>query len=108
VIAQIETDKVTIDIKYSNKESGTVTQLSIKQGDVVQVGKLVCSVDVGNVVPSVAEVMPKAEAAKPAAAAKHAPAAKHAAAPKPAAAAPPPPPPKVRADRRTAAAIGCA
>ena len=37
MIAQIETDKVTIDIKYTSKESGVVTALHIAAGDVVQV-----------------------------------------------------------------------
>lgn len=37
IIAQIETDKVTIDIKYTGKQPGKITQLMIKEQDVVQV-----------------------------------------------------------------------
>lgn len=78
VIAQIETDKVTIDIKYSGNQPGKLTQLHIKEQDVVQVGKLVCTVELG-----------AAGASTPAPAAAEAPKE----APKEAAA-PPPPPPK--------------
>lgn len=45
IIAQIETDKVTIDVKYTGKQSGVITALHIKEQDVVEVGKLVCEVD---------------------------------------------------------------
>ena len=38
VIAQIETDKVTIDVKYTSKEPGVMTSVMVKAGDVVQVG----------------------------------------------------------------------
>ena len=80
VIAQIETDKVTIDVKYTGKEPGTITQLVIAPGDIVQTGMVVCSVDVGKVSPGAAEMMPAAP--KAAAVTGVAPAA---------AAAPPPP-----------------
>ncbi len=82
VIAQIETDKVTIDVKYTGKEPGTITQLAIAAGDVVQTGKVVCSVEVGKVTPTSADMMPAAPAAPK-------PAAPAAAAPKPSAPAPP-------------------
>lgn len=43
VIAQIETDKVTIDVKYTAKAPGVLTALMVASGDVVQVGgKCVC------------------------------------------------------------------
>eukprot|EP00798_Chlamydomonas_sp_ICE-L_P019885 gene19885-26589_t len=81
-IATIETDKVSIDVKYSGKESATITHILIASGDVVETGKVVCTVEVGG---HVAESKPKAAAAtKPAAE-------------KPAAAAPPPPPPAPKA-----------
>lgn len=37
MIAQIETDKVTMDIKYTAKDPGVMTALHIASGDVVQV-----------------------------------------------------------------------
>jgi hypothetical protein len=37
VIAQLETDKVTIDVKYTGKEPGVLTSLHIKPQDVLQV-----------------------------------------------------------------------
>ena len=79
VIAQIETDKVTLDVKYTAKEPGVVTQVMIAPGDVVQVGQMVANVEMGAVTPTAADVVPKAEAAP-------------AAAPKPAAPAPTPKP----------------
>ncbi|KXZ54665.1 hypothetical protein GPECTOR_4g731 [Gonium pectorale] len=91
VIAQIETDKVTIDIKYTGKGSGVVQSLLIKPSDLVKVGQQVAVVDVG-AVPAAAA--PAAAAAppppKPAAAEPPKPAAPAAAPPKPQAAAPAP------------------
>ncbi|KAL6761171.1 dihydrolipoamide succinyltransferase [Haematococcus lacustris] len=60
IIAQIETDKVTIDIKYTGKQAGTIKQLLIKPSEVVQVGKLVAVVEVG-----VASAAPAAASATP-------------------------------------------
>ncbi len=74
VIAQVETDKVTIDIKYQGAQPGKITKLHIKEQDVVQVGNPVASVEVG-----AAGATAPAAAPKPAAAAAPAP--------------PPPPPP---------------
>jgi pyruvate/2-oxoglutarate dehydrogenase complex dihydrolipoamide acyltransferase (E2) component len=74
IIAQVETDKVTIDVKYTASAPGTITQLMVKEGDTVVVGQDIATVEEG-----VAEAKPAAPAA--------------AAAPQPAAAAPPPPPP---------------
>jgi pyruvate/2-oxoglutarate dehydrogenase complex dihydrolipoamide acyltransferase (E2) component len=74
VIAQIETDKVTIDVKYTATAPGMIAELMVKEGDTVVVGQ-----DIARVEEGVAEAKPAAPAA--------------AAAPQPAAAAPPPPPP---------------
>mmetsp|Transcript_34789 Transcript_34789/g.88122 ORF Transcript_34789/g.88122 Transcript_34789/m.88122 type:complete len:461 (-) Transcript_34789:503-1885(-) len=91
IIAQIETDKVTIDVKYTGKEAGTVTALHIKEQEVVQVGKLVCSLDT-TAGATAAAAAPAAPAAKPAApkaeAPKAAPAAPKPPTPAPAAAKP--------------------
>lgn len=38
IIAQIETDKVTIDVKYTSKAPGVLSALLVAAGDVVQVG----------------------------------------------------------------------
>lgn len=86
VIAQIETDKVTIDVKYTSKEPGVMTSVMVKAGDVVQVGQMVAAVEQGAVTPGAADVVPKA-----------APTAAAAAAPAAAKAAPPPPPPAAKA-----------
>lgn len=104
VIAQIETDKVTIDVKFTGK-SGKISQVLVAEGDTVVVGQPVASVeegDFGSSSSSSAAAAPEAEA--PAAAAEPAPAA--AAAPKPAAAAAPPPPPKPAAPQQAPAAAG--
>lgn len=37
IIAQIETDKVTIDVKYTSKAPGVVSAMLVGSGDVVQV-----------------------------------------------------------------------
>lgn len=84
VIAQIETDKVTIDVKYTSKEPGVMTSVLVKAGDVVQVGQLVGAVEQGLVTPGAADVVPRAEPAPAAAAAASK-------------AAPPPPPPAAKA-----------
>lgn len=77
VIAQIETDKVTIDVKYTEAEGGTIKELLIAEEATVTVGQPVVVVAVGEGAPAA----PVAEA--PAAAEK----------PKKKAAPPPPPPP---------------
>jgi pyruvate/2-oxoglutarate dehydrogenase complex dihydrolipoamide acyltransferase (E2) component len=99
VIAQIETDKVTFDIKYNQKTPGIVKAILCGEGDSVTVGQAFATVDESAEAaeaPSPAEVPAQAPAA-PAAAPTAAPAPpKPAAAPQqPAAAAPPKPPPKV-------------
>ncbi|EFJ47284.1 2-oxoglutarate dehydrogenase, E2 component [Volvox carteri f. nagariensis] len=75
IIAQIETDKVTIDVKYTGKAPGVVSQVLINPSDLVKVGQQVAVVETG-----------AAPAAAPAAAAAPPPP------PKPAAEAPKPPP----------------
>jgi 2-oxoglutarate dehydrogenase E2 component (dihydrolipoamide succinyltransferase) len=95
VIAQIETDKVTIDVRYTDKEAGRVTAVLVAAGDTVAVGQAVASVEPGGVevaAPAEAAAAPAAPAAAVADAAKKAGKAKAAPA-APAAAAPPPPPP---------------
>ena len=47
VIAQIETDKVTIDVRAPN--AGTVVDVLVKEGDSVVVGQGVCTVEAGAV-----------------------------------------------------------
>ncbi len=86
VIAQIETDKVTIDVKYTSKEPGVLKKVMIAAGDVVQVGQMVATVEQGKVTPSAADLMPKSETPAPVAA------------PKPTS--PPPPPPAARSQVR--------
>lgn len=54
VIAQLETDKVTIDIKYPAKEPGLLEQLYIKEQDVVKVGQKVAFVVQGDAAASAA------------------------------------------------------
>jgi hypothetical protein len=81
VIAQIETDKVTIDVKYTARTPGTISALLIKEGDTVVVGQDIAKVEEGAAAAPAAAPAAAAEAPKPAAEP-----------PKPAAAAPPPPP----------------
>jgi 2-oxoglutarate dehydrogenase E2 component (dihydrolipoamide succinyltransferase) len=90
VIAQLETDKVTLDIKYTEKVPGIIKSINVAEGDTVTVGQEFAQVEENA---DAVAAAPKAEAAteKPAAAKpkKEAPAA--AAAPKAAAPAPAPP-----------------
>jgi len=87
VIAQIETDKVTIDVKAPS--SGTVREYSVAEGDTVTVGQKIATFVPG----AAAAAKPKAVSAAPATAAAAAkPAAKPAPAPPAASAAPPAPP----------------
>lgn len=96
VIAQIETDKVTIDVKYSGKQPGVIAKLLVSAQEVVKVGQPVAVVETGG---AAAAAAPAAAPAAPA--------------PKPAAEAPKPPPPKVRyppvggCGARTAEQRGC-
>ncbi|KAK9844101.1 hypothetical protein WJX81_004452 [Elliptochloris bilobata] len=94
LLVQIETDKVTIDVRYQQKEPGVVKDILVKMDDTVQVGQPVAVVEQG------AEAAPAAEAPadkepaeeKPKAEAKNVPAAEQKG-DKPEAP-PPPPPPK--------------
>lgn len=47
VLAQIETDKVTIDVKYTDAQPGVVSKVLIKEEDTVEVGQECFVVDVG-------------------------------------------------------------
>lgn len=88
VIAQVETDKVTFDIKWQKSTPGVVKAVHVAEGDNVTVGQAFCVVDEGAAEATAAAASPKEQPAA-------APAAE---APKPAApAAAPPPPPKKEA-----------
>lgn len=84
VIAQIETDKVTIDVRAST--SGTVTDVLAKEGDTVSVGQKVATLAPGAGPEKQASAAPAAAAMAAATPAKEAP--KATAAPSPAPAAP--------------------
>jgi pyruvate/2-oxoglutarate dehydrogenase complex dihydrolipoamide acyltransferase (E2) component len=47
VLAQIETDKVTIDVKYTEGQPGVVSKVLVKEEDTVEVGQECFVVDVG-------------------------------------------------------------
>ncbi|GMH38273.1 hypothetical protein BSKO_06157 [Bryopsis sp. KO-2023] len=47
VVAQIETDKVTIDVRYTGTKPGTVKSLLVKEEDTVIVGQAVMEVEEG-------------------------------------------------------------
>jgi len=81
IIAQIETDKVTIDVRAP--ESGTVTEIMVEEGDTVTVGQHVATLEPGDA--------PAGAAAAPATPAASAPSTPAPAAPKAAAAAAPTP-----------------
>lgn len=49
VLLQIETDKVTIDVRYTGSEPGTVKEILVKEEDTVSVGQEVVIVETGNV-----------------------------------------------------------
>lgn len=87
IIAQIETDKVTIDVRYTEKEAGTLAEVLVKEGDTVEVGAAIAVVDQGAVsaapsAPKDEQPAPKADAPPPAT-------------PTPVPPPPPPPPPQV-------------
>ncbi|KAF8061067.1 dihydrolipoyllysine-residue succinyltransferase component of 2-oxoglutarate dehydrogenase complex 2 [Scenedesmus sp. PABB004] len=67
VIAQIETDKVTIDVKFGGK-SGRLTEVLVAEGDTVVVGQAVARVeegDFGGAAPAAAAPAPDAPADAP-------------------------------------------
>jgi 2-oxoglutarate dehydrogenase E2 component (dihydrolipoamide succinyltransferase) len=92
VLAQLETDKVTMDVKYQGSAPGVVSKIMAAEGDSVAVGQAFAEIDT--------DAAAAAAAAPPAAAPAAAPAAEKkgkkeaAAAPAPAPAAAPAPPPK--------------
>ena len=45
VIAQIETDKVTIDVRYTEAKPGKLKELLVAADDTVTVGQPVCTVE---------------------------------------------------------------
>ena len=45
VIAQIETDKVTIDVRYTEAKPGKLKEVLISADDTVNVGQAVCTVE---------------------------------------------------------------
>ena len=47
VLAQIETDKVTIDVRYTTGKPGKLTKMLIKEEDTVSVGQEVAVVEEG-------------------------------------------------------------
>lgn len=89
VIAQLETDKVTMDVKYQEKVAGIVKEIKAAEGDTVTVGQVFAVVEENA---DAAPTKPKQEA--PAAAEKSAAAEKKA---KPAPPSPPPSLPKKEA-----------
>jgi 2-oxoglutarate dehydrogenase E2 component (dihydrolipoamide succinyltransferase) len=97
VVAQIETDKVTIDVKFTGK-SGKITSLAVAEGDTVVVGQKVAEFEEGDFggggSSKAAAPEPEPEPAAPAPAAAPPPPKQQPAAP---AAATQPPPPKPQA-----------
>ncbi|KAI3436610.1 hypothetical protein D9Q98_006027 [Chlorella vulgaris] len=86
VIAQLETDKVTMDIKYPHKTPGVIKAIEVAEGDTVTVGQSFAVVE-EKADAVQADKPAEAAAEEPAPAAKEAPKqAKQEAAPKPAAA----------------------
>ena len=110
VVAQIETDKVTIDVKYTSPTPGSITSILVKEGDTVVVGQEVAVVEQGAEGAAAGGGGGGGGAKEPAAAAEAAappPPKAEAAPPKPAApATPPPTPTKVRDPRWRAAQDG--
>lgn len=66
VIAQIETDKVTIDVKYTDSQGGTIKELLVKEEDSVTVGQPVAVVAVGEGAPASGKAETTAQVAAPA------------------------------------------
>ena len=48
VLLQIETDKVTIDVRYTETKPGKIKEYLVGEEDTVTVGQAVCIVDKGN------------------------------------------------------------
>ncbi len=65
VLAQIETDKVTIDVRYTEKEAGTLKELLVSEGDTVAVGQGVAVVEQGGVQAAAPPAEPAQAAPKP-------------------------------------------
>ncbi|BDA40879.1 Dihydrolipoyllysine-residue succinyltransferase component [Coccomyxa sp. Obi] len=91
ILLQIETDKVTIDVRYTGSEAGTVKEILVKEEDTVSVGQEVVIIETGNV-PDDASEAPKEEASKTEPEPAKAPEKKAEAAPKP------PPTPEKKAE----------
>lgn len=87
VIAQLDTDKVTLDIKYTEKVPGIIKEIKVSEGDTVTVGQEFAQVeenaDAATEAPAPETTVKKAETEKPAA---EKPKKEAAPAPKPAAA----------------------
>ena len=85
IIAQLETDKVTIDIKYTEKIPGIVKAVNVSEGDTVTVGQAFAEVEENADAVAAPAAKTEEAAAEPAAAAAPEPKKKApAAAPKPA------------------------
>ncbi|KAG2434653.1 hypothetical protein HXX76_007547 [Chlamydomonas incerta] len=103
IIAQIETDKVTIDVKYTGKASGVISKVLINAADLVKVGQQVAIVETGGAAAAAAPAAaaPPPPAPKPVAVEPAKPAAPKAPAPAPAApTGPSSPTPGPRPERR--------
>ena len=48
VLLQIETDKVTIDVRYTETKPGKIKEFLVSEDDTVTVGQQVCIIDKGN------------------------------------------------------------
>ena len=48
ILLQIETDKVTIDVRYTETKPGKIKEFLVSEDDTVTVGQQVCVVDKGN------------------------------------------------------------
>lgn len=48
MLLQIETDKVTIDVRYTETSPGKIKEYLVSEDDTVTVGQQVCIVDKGN------------------------------------------------------------
>lgn len=48
VLMQIETDKVTIDVRYTETKPGKIKEILVSEDDTVSVGQQVAIIDKGN------------------------------------------------------------
>ena len=48
MLLQIETDKVTIDVRYTETQPGKIREFLVSEDDTVTVGQQVCIVEKGN------------------------------------------------------------